>query len=109
MFEHATHCPICDETLFGNETCVSVDCNLIWDNLGDSQMSQMKKIEVQGVEEWREYDFEGRCYRIDNPVRVEFREGSATHRVTDSVGIVHCVPAPGQQGCVLRWKGAVIA
>lgn len=72
-------------------------------------MADLKKIDVKGVEEWREYDFDGRCYRIDSPVSVEFREGSTTHRVTDSAGIVHCVPAPGQIGCVLRWKGAVIA
>jgi len=72
-------------------------------------MTDLKKIVVKGVEEWREYDFDGRIYRIENPVSVEFREGSKTHRVTDEAGIVHCVPAPGQQGCVLRWKGAVIA
>jgi len=72
-------------------------------------MSDLKKIDVKGVEEWREYDFDGRIYRIADPVSVEFREGSTTHRVTDAAGIVHCVPAPGQQGCVLRWKGAVIA
>ena len=72
-------------------------------------MADLKKIEVKGVEEWREYDFEGRIYRIDNPISVEFRADSTTHRVTGSDGIVHCVPAPGHRGCVLRWKGAVIA
>lgn len=72
-------------------------------------MADLRKIDVKGVEEWREYDFDGRVYRIENPASVEFREGSTTHRVTDAAGIVHCVPAPGQQGCVLRWKGAVIA
>ncbi len=72
-------------------------------------MSELKKIEVKGVEKWREYDFEGRIYRIDNPVSVEFRPDSTTHRVTDDKGIVHCVPAPGHKGCVLRWEGAVIA
>lgn len=69
----------------------------------------LKKIDVKGVEQWREYDFGGRVYRIVTPVSVEFREGGATHRVIDADGIVHCVPAPGSQGCVLRWKGAVIA
>lgn len=73
------------------------------------QMSDLKKIEVAGVEVWREYDFGGRVYRIDHPVSVEFREGSTTHRVTDEAGIVHCVPAPGHMGCVLRWSGDVIA
>jgi hypothetical protein len=74
-------------------------------------MSEMKKIELANVEEWREYEFNGRekPYRIDKPVSVEFRPDSTTHRVTDSGGIVHCVPAPGHHGCVLRWKGAVIA
>lgn len=71
----------------------------------------MIKIDVKGVEEWREYDIPGRDkpYRITNPVSVEFRSGGATHRVTDGDGIVHCVPAPGQGGAVLRWKGPVIA
>lgn len=72
-------------------------------------MSELKKIDLRGVEEWREYDFDGRVYRIDSPVSVEFRTDSTTHRVTDAMGIVHCVPAPGNQGCVLRWKGAVVA
>jgi hypothetical protein len=72
-------------------------------------MSDLKKIELTGVEEWREYDFDGRVYRIEKPARVEFRDGSTTHRVTDSAGVVHCVPAPGHAGCVLRWKGKVIA
>lgn len=72
-------------------------------------MADLKKIDVKGVEEWREYDFGGRVYRIDNPVSVQFRDGSTTHRVTDGDGVVHCVPAPDHEGCVLRWKGAVIA
>lgn len=73
------------------------------------QTTGLRKIELTGVEEWREYDFTGRVYRITTPVRVEFRENGATHRVTDAEGIVHCVPAPGVVGCVLRWKGPVIA
>lgn len=71
--------------------------------------TDLKKIIVDGVEEWREYDFGGRVYRINNPVSIEFRLGGATHRVTDKAGIVHCVPAPGVDGCVLRWLGPVIA
>lgn len=70
---------------------------------------ELKKINLQGVEKWREYDFGDRVYRIDNPVAVEFYSGGTTHRVTDVTGVVHCVPAPGQMGCVLRWDGAVIA
>ena len=59
---------------------------------------------------WREYDFEGRVYRIENPVAFWSRPGGATHRVEDSVGVVHIVPAPGVKGCVLRYakrEGAV--
>jgi hypothetical protein len=69
----------------------------------------MKKIDVRGVEKWREYDFAGRVYRIERPVSVEFYEGSTTHRVTDAAGVTHCVPAPGVGDCVLRWDGTVIA
>jgi hypothetical protein len=56
------------------------------------------------AEEWREYDFTGRVYRIENPVSFFYRPGGSTHRVLDTAGIVHCVPAPGRDGCVLRWK-----
>lgn len=35
--------------------------------------------------------------------------GRTTHRVTGSDGVVHCLPAPGNNGCVLRWKGRVVA
>jgi len=61
-------------------------------------------ITIEPTEAWREYDFEGRIYRIEKPVKVSFRVGGTTHRVVDGSGIVHCVPAPGFQGCVLRWK-----
>jgi hypothetical protein len=69
----------------------------------------LQEIALQGVEEWREYDFQGRVYRIEQPVLVQWRSDGITHRVTDAQGIVHCVPAPGHHGCVLRWKGPVIA
>jgi len=72
-------------------------------------MSELTKIDLGGVEEWREYDFGGRVYRIEKPASVQFRAGGETHRVTDADGIVHCLPAPGQNGCVLRWKGPVVA
>jgi hypothetical protein len=72
-------------------------------------MADLLEIAVAGVEEWREYDFGGRIYRIDKPQTVHYRQGGSTHRVTDAEGIVHCVPAPGQGDCVLRWKGAIIA
>ncbi len=51
---------------------------------------------------WREYDFGGRIYRVDSPQALYI--GTTTHRVVDGAGIVHCVPSPGQSGCVLRWK-----
>lgn len=54
------------------------------------------------TEEWREYDFDGRTYRIEKPKLLVI--GTTTHRVVDSAGVTHCVPAPGQSGCVLRWK-----
>ena len=53
-------------------------------------------------EQYREYDFDGRVYRIDGPKQLWI--GTTTHRVMDAVGVVHCVPAPGEKGCVLRWK-----
>lgn len=51
-------------------------------------------------EQWREYDFGGRSYRIDG---VTLWIGETTHRIWDGV-VVHCVPAPGVGDCVLRWK-----
>lgn len=53
------------------------------------------------AENWREYDFGGRVYRINNPLKVWL--GSTTHRVWDGK-TTHCVPAPGVNGCVLRWE-----
>lgn len=52
-------------------------------------------------EEWREYDFAGRSYRICAPLTLWV--GKTTHRVLDTQGVVHCVPAPGVGDCVLRW------
>lgn len=54
-------------------------------------------------EEWREYDFGGRVYRINKPKTLYTRPGGTTHRVVDSDGVTHCIPAPGINGCVLRW------
>lgn len=61
-------------------------------------------------EEYREYEFMFaadpswvyRTYRITNPQKLWV--GTTTHRVLDGTGTVHCVPAPGERGCVLRWK-----
>jgi hypothetical protein len=62
------------------------------------------KQESLNMELWREYDFSGRVYRLDNPQRLYYRSGGTTHRVIDKDGIAHCLPAPGEKGCVLRWK-----
>lgn len=56
------------------------------------------------TEEYREYDFGGRVYHIDNPVTLFYREGGSTHRIVDASGVAHCAPVPGQFGCVVRWK-----
>lgn len=56
------------------------------------------------TEAWREYDFGGRVYRVENPQALFQRPGGTTHRVLDADGVVHCVPAPGTAGCVLRWR-----
>lgn len=55
-------------------------------------------------EEWREYDFQDRVYRITNPKTLVMRPGGTTHRIVDANGVAHCVPVPGTLGCVLRWK-----
>lgn len=56
------------------------------------------------IEQWREYDFGGRTYRITAPTALYLRDGGTTHRVLGSDGVVHCVPAPGTGDCVLRWQ-----
>jgi hypothetical protein len=74
-------------------------------------MSDDKLIEKDiSTEEWREYDFlvDGgpftRTYRIYGPQKLFYRVGGTTHRITDVDGVAHCVPVPGEKGCVLRWK-----
>ena len=59
-------------------------------------------------EEWREYEFfnsHGKfiIYRILNPQTLFIREGGSTHRILDSLGIVHCLSGMSS-GTVLRWK-----
>ena len=53
-------------------------------------------------EQWREYDWDGRVYRIFAPS--ELFIGKTSHRVVDATGIVHLCPAPGERGCVVRWQ-----
>jgi hypothetical protein len=66
----------------------------------------MEEIQAKPLtdEKYREYDFGGRVYRIDNPQELYMRAGGTTHRIVDINGVVHCVPAPGHVGCVLRWE-----
>ena len=65
----------------------------------------MRKFDIR-CEKWREYEFAGRQgpYRIEDPQDLYLRDGGRTHRVVDADGVVHCVPAPGEFGCILRWK-----
>lgn len=56
------------------------------------------------LEKWREYDWNGRIYRINNPKKLFIRPGGTTHRVVDAENIVHCIPSVGEMGCVLRWQ-----
>ncbi len=65
-------------------------------------MSDLKEYNISS-ELWREYDWNGRVYRIDAPVQLFLRPGGSTHRVVAATGIVHCVPSVGVMGCVLRW------
>lgn len=54
-------------------------------------------------EKWREYDFLHRVYRIESPKTVHYIKGGGAHKVVDSEGVVHCVPAPGSGGCVVKF------
>jgi len=71
---------------------------------------------------WREYEWdevrqdragilrrtgERVIYHIDGPLTLFIRPGGTTHRVVDSTGIAHCVPAVGLMGCIVRWKNPV--
>lgn len=72
--------------------------------MSSDQPSQDLLTKSLDAEEWREYDFGGRVYRIENPRTLVVRPGGTTHRVVDDRGVAHCVPAPGYRSCVLRWK-----
>jgi len=66
-------------------------------------MGELQKRNIT-TELWREYDFGGRVYRIINPKELYYRVGGTTHRVVADDNVVHCVPAPGYCGCILRWQ-----
>lgn len=69
-------------------------------------MPDIKEMDISH-EDWREYDFGGRTYKIILPLKLYYREGGTTHRIVTKDAhdnlIAHCVPAPGVNGCVLRW------
>jgi hypothetical protein len=67
-------------------------------NINDVLIERSLETEI-----YREYDFDGRVYRIDFPKLLMCHKGGETHRVVDFDNVVHCVPAPGVRGCVLRW------
>jgi hypothetical protein len=82
--------------------------------MSDRLVEASQNAKVEGLVEkslvdevWREYDIPGRGsgpYRIWDPVALYYREGGTTHRIVDDKGVVHCVPAPGVNGTVLRWS-----
>jgi len=55
-------------------------------------------------QKWREYEFNNTIYRIKNPKKLFFKQKGTTHRIVDENNVVHCLPCPGINGCVLRWK-----
>lgn len=77
-----------------------------------SQEASAKKLIAMDItsESWREYSWiepvskERITYRIEGAVKVHLYRGCTTHRVEDAKGVVHCVPAIGFYGCVLRWS-----
>lgn len=72
-------------------------------NINNGGFPKMESKDISS-ESWREYDFGGRVYRIENPRRLYV--GTTTHRVVDANGVTHCAPAPGFSGCVLRWMAS---
>jgi len=52
--------------------------------------SELKKLDLSD-EQWREYDWEGRIYRIYKPQWLYIRPGGTTHRVVDAKGVTYCV------------------
>jgi hypothetical protein len=76
--------------------------------------SGLKQYDLTGQEEWREYEWidmdnRTRVYRISNPVTLYLRPNvGTTHRVVDTDGVTHIVPAVGQLGCIIRFKGKVV-
>ena len=55
-------------------------------------------------EKWREYNYTGKVYRINNPREIHLYKGCTTHTIVDSEGILRMFPAPGFQGCHITIK-----
>jgi len=71
-------------------------------------MSNLNEFDI-ATEQYRTYIMVNKVgqtveYRIDEPVTLFIRPGGSTHRVLDSKGIVHCVPAPEMFGSVIIWE-----
>lgn len=64
----------------------------------------MKQIDVNGVEEYREYVFVDYVYTIESPVTI-YVSDSGSHRILDSEGITHHV----SDWVAIRWKGDIVA
>lgn len=70
---------------------------------GGEAMNELLEKDLS-TEQYREYEFTDKVYKIENPAKLFYRTDGSTHRVVDAEGVTHCVPAPGVSGCVLRWK-----
>jgi hypothetical protein len=53
--------------------------------------------------EWREYDFNERVYRIDQPTHVVWNDDDHFEIVYDREGVAHKVPRVGFMNCVIRY------
>ena len=65
-------------------------------NLKPYTEEELKFHNLEGLEEWREYNFgNGKVFRIEKPVKVHIKrkpEGDS-HRLIDAQGVRHYVPA----------------
>ena len=56
-------------------------------------------------EMWREYEYNGHVFRVDQPVALILRVGSTGHRIVDTENDAHYFPGPSTLGkaVALRW------
>jgi len=69
----------------------------------ESSTAGLIKYDLAG-EEWREYEFGGANYRLEHVVAIYSRPGAQVHLIEDAGGVIHSLPAPGVNGCILRFK-----